>query len=231
MKSKKYEYLWEQYPEYVTSNQLYKICQIAKRSAKYLLVNGIIPCEDSGKKTRRYKIALNDIIAYLEKRDKTLNTMIPRGCVNSRRKTPRSPRVSLSALLSPGSESELKRYFEYIYADYPDIVKAHDVTEMTGLSHKTVMELLNKKEIQSWFVASKYIIPKEFVLAFVVSPRFINMKSNSANFNKILGGFEIWKNAKLSPLPIKKAERACVRKAHLVLFLRESRIERFRVVN
>lgn len=208
MEKKKYEYLREQYPEYVTSNQLYKICHIAKRSAKYLLDNGIIPCKDSGKKTRRYTIALKDIIAYLEKRDKTLSTLIPRGCVNSRRKTHQSPRVSISAILSPGSEGELKRYFEYIYADYPDIVNARDVTEMTGLSHKTVIELLNKKEIQSWFIASKYVIPKEFVLAFVVSPRFINMKSNSANFNKILGGFEIWKNAKLSPWQTKKAERA-----------------------
>ena len=50
MKNNKYDYLWDQYPEYVSSNQLYKICRIAKRSAKYLLENGIIPCEDTGKK-------------------------------------------------------------------------------------------------------------------------------------------------------------------------------------
>jgi hypothetical protein len=78
MKKGKYEYLREQYPEYVSESQLYKICHIAKRSAKYLLDNGIIPCENNGKKTRKYRIALNDIIAYLEKRDKTLNSMIPR---------------------------------------------------------------------------------------------------------------------------------------------------------
>lgn len=195
MKKGKYEYLREQYPEYVTENQLYKICHIAKRSAKYLLDNGIIPCENNGKKTRKYRIALNDIIVYLEKRDKTLNSMIPRGCVNSR--VPRSPRVSLSAILSSESESVLRGYFEYIYADYPDVVEPWDVSEMTGLNHNTVLKLLKKNEIQSLMVGTKYKIPKQFVMAFVVSPRFINMKSNSADFNKIIGGFEKWKTAKL----------------------------------
>lgn len=197
MKKGKYEYLREQYPEYVSENQLYKICHIAKRSAKYLLDNGIIPCENNGKKTRKYRIALNDIIAYLEKRDKTLNSMIPRGCVNSRCKAPRSPRVSLSAILSSESESVIRSYFEYIYADYPDVLETCDVSEMTGLNHNTVLKLLKNKEIQSLTVGTKYKIPKQFVLAFVVSPRFINMKSNSADFNKIIGGFEIWKSAKL----------------------------------
>lgn len=195
MKKGKYEYLREQYPEYVSENQLYKICHIAKRSAKYLLDNGIIPCENSGKKTRKYRIALNDIIVYLEKRDKTLNSMIPRGCVNSR--TPRPPRVSLSTILSSESESVLRRYFEYIYADYSDVVGSWDVSGMTGLNHNTVLKLLKKKEIQSLTVGTKYKIPKQFVLAFVISPRFINMKSNSADFNKIIGGFEKWKTAKL----------------------------------
>jgi hypothetical protein len=197
MKKDKYDYLWDQYPEYVSSNQLYKICRIAKRSAKYLLENGIIPCEDNGKKTRRYKIALKDIITYLEKRDKTLNTMIPRGHTTSRNKRPQAPRVSLYELLSPGSEDEIKEYFEYIYADYPDVVGTRDISEMTGLNQNTIIKLLSKKEIQSFFVSSKYMVPKQFVLDFVVSPRFINMKSNSINFNKVLGGFEIWKNAKL----------------------------------
>ena len=200
MKNNKYDYLWDQYPEYVSSNQLYKICRIAKRSAKYLLVNGIIPCEDNGKKTRRYKIALKDIIAYLEKRDKTLNTMVPRGYATSRNKctqAPRAPRVSLYELISPGTEDDVKKYFEYIYADYPDVVSTGDISEMTGLSQNTIIKLLAKKEISSFFVSSKYVVPKQFVLDFVSSPRFINMKSNSVNFNKVLGGFEIWKNAKL----------------------------------
>lgn len=62
-----YTYLYEEYPEVISADQLYRICHISKRKAKWLLEHGYIPCEDSGKKTRRYKIRLNDVIDYLAK--------------------------------------------------------------------------------------------------------------------------------------------------------------------
>lgn len=61
-----YTYLYEEYPEVISADQLYRICHISKRKAKWLLEHGYIPCEDSGKKTRRYKIRLNDVIDCYE---------------------------------------------------------------------------------------------------------------------------------------------------------------------
>lgn len=62
-----YTYLYEEYPEVISADQLYRICHISKRKAKWLLEHGYIPCEDSGKKTRRYKIRLNDVIDYCDR--------------------------------------------------------------------------------------------------------------------------------------------------------------------
>ena len=49
-----YNELRKEYPEVVSTSQIIKICHIGKRNATYLLQNNIIPCEDSGKKSRRY---------------------------------------------------------------------------------------------------------------------------------------------------------------------------------
>jgi intergrase/recombinase len=65
-----YSFLINRYPEFVTKDQLYRICHISKKTALYYLENGVIPCIDSGKKTRRYKIAIKDIIFFLQDRDK-----------------------------------------------------------------------------------------------------------------------------------------------------------------
>ena len=54
----------------VSLDQVTKICRIAKRNAKYLVDNGIIPYTDTGKKTWHYKIALEDVIDYLRRREK-----------------------------------------------------------------------------------------------------------------------------------------------------------------
>ena len=47
----KYRYLLNQYPETVQKEQFRIICHISKRTARYLLQSGLVPCVQSGKKT------------------------------------------------------------------------------------------------------------------------------------------------------------------------------------
>ncbi len=65
----KYQYILEQYPIYMTKDQMYRICHISKKTCLFLLESGLVPCLDSGKKTRRFKIKTTDVIHYLEDRD------------------------------------------------------------------------------------------------------------------------------------------------------------------
>lgn len=51
----KYRYLLNQYPETVQKEQFRIICHISKRTARYLLQSGLVPCVQSGKKTRNYQ--------------------------------------------------------------------------------------------------------------------------------------------------------------------------------
>ncbi len=67
--SSKYDYLINEYPAVITKDQFYRICNISKKTAKHLLDNGLVPCINSGKKTRKYKLKLTDVIVYLEARD------------------------------------------------------------------------------------------------------------------------------------------------------------------
>jgi len=76
VKQGKYESLREQYPPHISLDQLHRICGIAKRSAKYLVEHGIIPAQDTGRQTWRYKIALDDVIIYLRRREQ-VGSMIP----------------------------------------------------------------------------------------------------------------------------------------------------------
>ena len=60
-----YSALLMEYPEVISKEQVYRICHISKRKATWLLENGIIPCKDSGKKTRRFQVRTIDVINYL----------------------------------------------------------------------------------------------------------------------------------------------------------------------
>jgi len=194
---KNYEDLKTKYPEYISLDQLYRICKIAKQSALYLIQHGIIPVIDTGKKTWRYKIALDDVITYLHRREQA-GSMIPCGAVKSRPTKKVSNRKSFSQIIKPGMEWEVVEYFEYIYSEYDDVLKTSDIVEMTGLKISTVLKLLKSGQIKSLDNRPIYLIPKQYLLEFVVTPRFIESKTISETFKKVLGGFEIWKNAKSS---------------------------------
>ncbi len=68
-KKSKCDHLLKEYPAVISKDQFYRICSISKKTAKHLLDNGLVPCIDSGKKTRKYKIEMVDVIQYLEERD------------------------------------------------------------------------------------------------------------------------------------------------------------------
>jgi hypothetical protein len=191
---KDYDDLRNQYPETISLDQLYRICNIAKRSAAYLIRHGVIPAEDTGRKTWRYRIRLEDVIAYLRKRDR-FGSMIPRGAVSSRYGE-RGRRVSYGSLLIDGDVHQLTEYFTYIYFEYPDILTIEDIVEMTGLSSRTIFKFIHEGDLKVLERHPRYLVAKAHLLMLVRSKKFIDCKSNSENFKRILGGFAIWKNAK-----------------------------------
>lgn len=66
---KKFDAIRRTYPETISKDQFYRIAHISKATALHLLQNGLVPCKDSGKKTRRYTIRTDDVITYLIDRE------------------------------------------------------------------------------------------------------------------------------------------------------------------
>ena len=126
-----YTYLYEEYPEVISADQLYRICHISKRKAKWLLEHGYIPCEDSGKKTRRYKIRLNDVIDYLRTIEAAPDLVAtPVGAFNVKRKQ-----------LNPVAQicqKEFQRFLYNIWRDEADILRISDVQVLLGYSAGTI---------------------------------------------------------------------------------------------
>lgn len=192
---KKYEKLKEQYPEYISLDQLYQICRIAKRSARYLVEHGIIPAVDTGRKTWRYKIAINDVITYLRRREQW-GSMSPPGSVSSRSPKLQSCR-SFREIIKTRSENKFGSYFDYIYiyAERDDILTVPDIVEMTGLSKKIFLLLLKDGEIKSLTASPKYIIPKIYLRKFVITRRYLDVKSNSESFINIVKNHIKWNDS------------------------------------
>ncbi len=121
-----YEYLRQQYPETISMDQLYRICHISKRKAKWLLENGVIPCKDSGKQTRRFQIRLDDVIIFLERREAgLLQEDIPTGLFSSGDRTLEQPRQTLDS-------EALCAFLLERWADAPDMLTVPQAASLCG---------------------------------------------------------------------------------------------------
>ena len=63
---KERERILRDYPETISKEQFYELCQISKNHARELLTSGVVPCQITRRATHKYVIATADVIAYLD---------------------------------------------------------------------------------------------------------------------------------------------------------------------
>ena len=140
--SNSYQQILDEYPKYITKEQLYQICHISKKSAQNLLESGEIPCIDSGRKTHRFLIATTDVVDYLHRRDNA-----PRPAVD---------------------ETAVEKIHAAL-ALYPDVLSVAQVSELTGRRSSTVTKWCRLNYIENIYAGGKNHIPKASLADFLVS--------------------------------------------------------------
>ena len=140
--SNSYQQILDEYPEYITKEQLYQICHISKKSAQNLLESGEIPCIDSGRKTHRFLIATADVVDYLQRRDS-------------------APR--------PAADETAVEKIRAALALYPDVLSVAQVSELTGRRSSTVTKWCRLNYIENVYAGGKNHIPKASLADFLVS--------------------------------------------------------------
>ncbi len=158
-------YLLAEYPEKISQDRLCRICRISKRKATWLSENGYIPCEDTGKKTLRFKIQITDVIAYLTRLEESHETLLtPPGIFSSEIK--RKPkRQTAKAINSERFMATLKNKRH----TFSDALTVNDVTKLTEYCQSTVSERIKTKKIAGVWCCNKYLVPRECLIEYMAA--------------------------------------------------------------
>ena len=180
-----YQYIREQYPEIITKDQLYRICRISKRKALWLLENGVIPCEDSGKKTRRFRVRLEDVIEFLERRDAgELDAILPQGIFSSSSHPVCQPRTYLDS-------DELRMFILTEWDEQPDMLTVRKAAELCGYSVHTVSGWVRKGTVASAAYHGANLVPKESLARWLASKEGQGIGHMSKVHRRLMEGFRI----------------------------------------
>ena len=173
-----YQYILEQYPIYMTKDQMYRICHISKKTCLFLLESGLVPCLDSGKKTRRFKIKTTDVISYLE--DREIHPELykpPEGYY-------KQPHIPQPRALSEHDLLVMKQFYEKELASWPDVMTTKQVSAFTGYGKTSVERWCSKQYLKSFYIKRHYYVPKEYLINFLESWHYIGISFKSEKHKK-----------------------------------------------
>ena len=174
------EMIRKTYPKIISKDQVYRICHISKATALYLLQSGLIPCTNSGKKTRKYRVELEDVITYLQKREICpIEYKPPEGYYKDTSQPTNRHRRHIHIPMKRISDA--RTYLEEKLRNYDEVMTTAQVSQFLGYSQKTVVSWHEKKETKSFMIKGRLMFPKEYLIDFIVSDRcnYISQKSNN----------------------------------------------------
>lgn len=165
----------EEYPNGMTKDQFYRIAHISKRHAKYLLDSGLVPCHDSGKKTRRYTIQTRDVVTFLcDREDNPDKYKAPKGLYignSGKAKRRRSTTEIIRFHFTEPEKTGLYKEWERLAADYDNLLTTSDVTELTGYSAQSIQRWCNQKILVGFKIRGTLTIPRLAVVEFMSGDR------------------------------------------------------------
>ena len=138
-----YNFLYDNFPEIISGEQLRKILHISKRKCAYLLKSGVIPCIDTGQKSRRYYIRLNDVIEYITTTEKAASAVKPQ-------RPPESFRERLNDE----------------WHDLPELLTITGVAKITGYTTNAVDRWIVKGSLRSVTTQTGIITCREWLIDF-----------------------------------------------------------------
>ena len=148
------------YPKTINSEQLRIILGISKRKCAWMLQNGVIPCKDTEKKTRRYTIEITDVIHYVNAVSENPNAYFIPPIFSAKKSTSeiRYP----NELREDFSEWLTKRWY-----NRKETFSPKELEKLLGYEHDSVRRWINREHLKCVKAQGEEIIAKEWLISFL----------------------------------------------------------------
>ena len=140
----------------LSAEQTRKFLHISKRKCAFLLEHQIIPCEITDRKTHRYLVRKEDVLAYAEHADEIILPPVFSSAAGKVR----------SAGAGPDPRIMKSRFLE-LWENKPDALTPADVQRLTGYTGSTVRQWIKKRKLRSVTVQGRSLVAKEWLAEFM----------------------------------------------------------------
>ena len=155
--------LRQEYPPQLCLDQIRTILHISKRKASWMLNNNIIPCINTGKQTKQYKVEIEDLISYIERVELGDSAIIiPSGLFTTKSKI--RPTIS-----SPSLPPNFCEWLENKWRYSKNMLSVPEVAELTGYATTTVNRWIRKGKLKCIQLPHMRAVPKECLIEYYLT--------------------------------------------------------------
>lgn len=165
--------------DYLSKEEFYKVAHIRKATALWLLETGLVTAEKPERKGFGYKIPKAAVEHYLK--DRSINPTKYRKS-NRCDRYPYGPEVQYSREFSPKIRALVEQDIEHL----SDVLVPQEVSLILGYQIKEIYEWHRTRGLKSLMVSGKLYIPKLFLLDFVASKEYHDIREKSQKHIELL---------------------------------------------
>ena len=157
-------------PQVLSGEQVRCALHISKRKCAWMLNNGFIKCQNTGKRTRKYTVLKEDLLSYIEDSVKHPEKYVTPYAEFSTAKyvTTRKPRPLKTGFPS-SLPSDFRPWLEQEFEHVPDALTIPQVIATTGYTDKALNRCLRQGHLKSVQTPTTRIIPKLWLIDFYCS--------------------------------------------------------------
>ena len=157
-------------PQVLSGEQVRCVLHISKRKCAWMLNNGFIKCQNTGKRTRKYTVLKEDLLNYIEDSkkhpEKYVTPYAEFSTAKYGNKSKSRPRKTGFPSFLP---STFRPWFEQEFEHIPDALTILQVITITGYTDNTVNRWLRQGHLKSVQTQTTKIIPKLWLIDFYCS--------------------------------------------------------------
>ena len=163
--------MFKDLPPVLTGEQVRNVLHISKRKCAWMLQNGVIPCKDTEKKTRRYTIEITDVIHYVNTVSENPNAYFIPPIFSAKKST--------SEIRYPNElREDFSEWLTKRWCHRKDTLSPKEIEKLLGYEHESVRRLVNRGYLKCVKAQGEEIIAKEWLITFLSNYGFKITKKN-----------------------------------------------------
>lgn len=159
------------YPPILSLENVRVILKISKRKASWMLHNGYIKCTINEKKTRNYRVRIEDLLEYIDKVEQLApEVQIPSGLFSTRKSKAHhnEPTIAAPNIIHQQPPPDFAEWLADEWYDVNELLQLKDVPKLIGYTEKTIQEWGQKKLLQTAWSQNVLFTTHDWVIKFLI---------------------------------------------------------------